>query len=113
MITPMQLVEKLVLLGIEVTLKRNGDTLLADLNTGAKSHCILDLALSTEQQMIFHLRYDRTISVGIPQWYTSEEIINEVLDIVLYDCTHGRDFIGESWLSLAKEYEKVIPEELM
>lgn len=108
-IRPIKIIEELVRNRIEVTLKLDNDKLIADLNSLTKSHCYMNLSLSNECQLVFHLRYDRTLVID--KFVSIEDAIDQILSIILYDCTHGRDFINGAWIELAKIYHKVIPDE--
>lgn len=85
-----ELIERLEMVlaaGIIVELYKEGETLCADLNTAAKSSCVL----KEENGGVFaHRRYGRVDRV---------ECFEDIVAYV-HDCAHGRYFFNLKWLEI-------------
>ena len=74
--------------GCRISIYKDNDKLMLDLDTGAKSHCHLELQESGK--IIAHRRYDRVDEVGDYQ---------HLLDLV-WSCGHGRSYFNYAWVGV-------------
>lgn len=111
MTTAIDIIEELVNLGIDVTLKQMMGKFVADLNTGAKSGLYMEMKQSDPSKITLYGRYDYiNQDLNIYDFTTVNDLINDLVDIVLYECVSSSGFISHSWLHLAKGYDKVLPD---
>ena len=93
-----RIIDELIKEGIAITLSFNGDEnhIVADLNTKAKSHCYL---YYTDSGVFTSRRYERI------------EEVKSVLDVIdhVHDCSHGREYFNESWLTLFNNHGMRVP----
>lgn len=85
------IIDRLLNEGIEITLKKIDGNVWYDLNTGMKSH--LWIAPATNGEFKFSTRY----SEGV------EELdINQLLHLARH-CLHGRDYMNGNWQRLLEK----------
>lgn len=87
----LQLVKPALDKGIELEIKSQDGIICIDMNTRAKSECVLKLE---DCGIVAHRRYDRVDPV--------ESF--EQLMLLIRDCSHGRDSFNVDWLELMDEY---------
>lgn len=77
--------------GCNITFKVENGNFCADLNTEAKSYCVL---VCQDGKIMAHRRYNQIDEV---------KSFKDVLDAV-YGCGHGRSFFSQPWLDLLNDY---------
>jgi len=82
---PTRVVEELVLLGVEITVRNDSNGIYIDLNTGMKSHCHLHYNTETEKYFV-NVRYDGDIVLDC--W-------ND-LHYAVMRCEQGRGFMSSA-----------------
>lgn len=113
MITNMNIIKELVNLDIEVTIKSVFGKIVASLNTGAKSDLYIDLENEDTNKIVLVGRYEYiNQDIHVYEHTTLDNVIESLVDIVLYECVSGSGFITKDWLRLAEGYDKVIPDEV-
>ena len=113
MITQMNVISELVHLGIEVTIKSAFGKVVASLNTGAKSDLYIDLENEDTSKIVLLGRYDYiNQDINIYDYTTVNDVVDDLVNIVLYECVSSSGFISKDWLRLAEGYDKVIPDEV-
>ena len=89
------LIQEIVKNGIEVSLRmRDEDTIVFDVNTGAKSG--LELSYDGDNKWTAYMRYNEVEKLEDPD-------ITEICWLVKH-CMHGRDYVHIRWVDLMVEH---------
>ena len=77
--------------GVHITLSKDKKGYWIDLNTNAKSQCLINI---NNGEVTAHMRYGKSVE------------INGFYDILMtcHGCAHGRPYFNESWIEVFTQY---------
>lgn len=85
--------------GIQLSLTKNDLSVGIDINTGAKSGCVL-VPSEEGSELIAHMRYGDKATIDLQQ--EVDDVVEDLCYLVK-SCMQGRDYVDSNWLELMVE----------